>query len=92
VAGFKRIMKPLLAVIRISLFDLGNNRKNLEEIEKDNPFDYFLQSDAWAVRSIYHITRQVTASPCRIVFVKISFTVLPLEQSKTLFKNENKTF
>jgi hypothetical protein len=27
-------------------FDLENNHENLEE---DNPFDYFLQSAAWAI-------------------------------------------
>ena len=27
-------------------FDLENNHENLEE---DNPFDYFLQSTAWAI-------------------------------------------
>jgi hypothetical protein len=38
-------------------FDLGNNHENLEE---DNPFDYFLQSTAWAIRSTYHTTLQAT--------------------------------
>jgi hypothetical protein len=42
-------------------FDLENNHENLEE---DNPFDYFLQS--WAIRSIYHTTLQST--PCQLVF------------------------
>ena len=36
-------------------FDLEN--KNLEE---DNPFDYFLQSTAWAIRSTYHTSFQAT--------------------------------
>jgi hypothetical protein len=48
-------------------FDLENenNHENLEEKE-DNPFDYFLQSITWAIRSTYHITLQVT--PCQLVF------------------------
>jgi hypothetical protein len=36
---------------------LENNHENLEE-EEDNPFDYFLQSTAWAIRSTYHTTLQ----------------------------------
>jgi hypothetical protein len=46
-------------------FDLENknNHKNLEE---DNPFDYFLQSTAWAIRSSYHTKLQAT--PCQLVF------------------------
>ena len=31
-----------------------------ENIEEDNPFDYFLQSIAWAIKSIYHTTLQAT--------------------------------
>jgi hypothetical protein len=46
-------------------FDLENNHENPEEKE-DNPFDYFLQSTAWAIRSTYHTTLQVT--PCQLVF------------------------
>jgi hypothetical protein len=44
-------------------FDLENenNHENLEE-QEDNPFDYFLQSTAWAIRSTYHTTLQAT--PC----------------------------
>jgi hypothetical protein len=40
-------------------FDLENHHENLEE---DNPFDYFLQSTLWAIRSTYHTTLQAT--PC----------------------------
>jgi DNA polymerase III psi subunit len=48
-------------------FDLEkeNNHDKIEETE-DNPFDYFLQSTAWAIRSTYHTTLQAT--PCQIVF------------------------
>jgi hypothetical protein len=46
-------------------FDLENNHENLEE-QEDNPFDYFLQSTAWAIRSTYHKTLQAT--PCQLVF------------------------
>jgi hypothetical protein len=44
-------------------FDLENNHENLEE---DNPLDYFLQSTAWAIRSTYLTTLQAT--PCQLVF------------------------
>jgi hypothetical protein len=44
-------------------FELENNHENLEE---DNPFDYFLQSTAWAIRSTYHTTLQAT--PYQLVF------------------------
>jgi hypothetical protein len=46
-------------------FDLENNHENLEQ-QEDNPFDYFLQSTAWAIRSTYHTTLQAT--PCQLVF------------------------
>jgi hypothetical protein len=42
-----------------------NNHKNLEE-QEDNPFDYSLQSTAWAIRSTYHTT--LRATPCQLVF------------------------
>jgi transposase InsO family protein len=42
-------------------FDLEN-----QELDVDNPFDYFLQSAAWAIRSTFHTTLQ--ASPCQLVF------------------------
>jgi hypothetical protein len=48
-------------------FDLENNHKNLEE-QEDNPFDYFLQSTAFAIRITYHTTLQET--PCQLVFVR----------------------
>jgi hypothetical protein len=48
-------------------FDLENenNHENLEQ-QEDNPFDYFLQSTAWAIRNTYHTTLQAT--PCQLVF------------------------
>ena len=42
-------------------FDLEN-----EKLEADNPFDYFLQPTAWAIRSTYHTT--LKATPCQLVF------------------------
>jgi transposase InsO family protein len=36
-------------------FDLEN-----ENLEEGNPFDYFLQPTAWAIRSTYHTTLQAT--------------------------------
>jgi hypothetical protein len=37
----------------IRSFDLEDNHENLEE-QEDNPFDYFLQSSAQAIKSTYH--------------------------------------
>jgi hypothetical protein len=49
----------------IQSFDFENTHENLKE-QEDNPFDYFLQSTAWAIRSTYHTTLQAT--PCQLVF------------------------
>jgi hypothetical protein len=46
-------------------FELENDHENLEQKE-DNPFDYFLQSTSWAIRSTYHTTLQATA--CQLMF------------------------
>jgi hypothetical protein len=46
-------------------FDLEKNHENIEE-QEDNPFDYFLQSIEWAIRSACHTKLQVT--PCQLVF------------------------
>jgi hypothetical protein len=45
-------------------FDLENNHENLE-LPEGNPFDYFLQFTASAIRSTYHTTLQ--ALPCHFV-------------------------
>jgi hypothetical protein len=37
-----------------------------EDNEEDNPFDYFLHSTVWAIRSTHHTTLQAT--PCQLVF------------------------
>jgi hypothetical protein len=37
-----------------------------ETLKEDNPFDYFLQSTSWAIRSTYHTTLQATH--CQLVF------------------------
>jgi hypothetical protein len=37
-----------------------------ENLEEDNPFEFFLQSTAWVIRSTYHTTLQAT--PCHLVF------------------------
>jgi hypothetical protein len=60
-AIIERVHKVVNDMLRS--FDLENNHENLEE---DNPFDYFLQSTAWAIRSTYHTTLQTT--PCQLVF------------------------
>jgi hypothetical protein len=62
-AIIERVHKVVNDMLRS--FDLENNHENLEELD-DNPFDYFLQSTAWAIRSAYHTTLQVT--PCQLVF------------------------
>jgi hypothetical protein len=62
-AIIERVHKVVNDMLRS--FDLENNHENLE-IQEDNPFDYFLQSTAWAIRSTYHTTLQAT--PCQLVF------------------------
>jgi hypothetical protein len=37
-----------------------------ENLEEDNPFEYFLQSTAWATRSTFHTTLQAT--PFQLVY------------------------
>jgi hypothetical protein len=39
-----------------------------ENLEEDNPSEYFLQSTAWAIRSTYHTTLQATT--CQLVFAR----------------------
>ena len=58
-AIIERVHKVVNDMLRS--FDLEN-----ENLEEDNPFDYFLQSTAWAIRSTYHRTLQAT--PCQLVF------------------------
>jgi hypothetical protein len=41
------------------IWKMKSNHKNLEK-QEDNPFDYFLQSTAWDIRSTYHKTLQAT--------------------------------
>jgi hypothetical protein len=53
-------------------FELENetNHENLKE-QEFNPFDYFLQSTAWSIRSTYHTTLQVSLSHLDIDILKI---------------------
>jgi hypothetical protein len=62
-AIIERVHKVVNHMLRS--FDLENNNENLEQKE-DNPFHYFLQSTAWAIRSFYHTT--LKATPCQLVF------------------------
>jgi transposase InsO family protein len=62
-AIIERVHKVVNDMLRS--FDSENNNENLEE-QIDNPFDYFLQSTAWDIRSTYHTTLQAT--PCQLVF------------------------
>jgi hypothetical protein len=59
----ERVHKVVNDIVRS--FELENNHENRKE-QEDNPFDYFLQSTAWATRSTYHTTLQAT--PCQFVF------------------------
>jgi hypothetical protein len=54
-------------------FDSINNHKNIEE-QDNNPFDYFLQSTEWAIRSTYHTILQVTL--CQLVFLETNDIVI----------------
>jgi hypothetical protein len=49
----------------IRSYDLENNHENLEE-EGDNPFDYFLQSTACAIRINFHTN---TAGKTKPIFI-----------------------
>jgi hypothetical protein len=62
-AIIERVHKVVNDMLRS--FDLEYNHENLEE-QEDYPFDYFLQSTAWDIRSTYHTTMQ--AIPCQLVF------------------------
>jgi transposase InsO family protein len=48
----ERVHKVVNEMLRS--FDL--EKQNLENLHEDNPFDYFLKSTAWAIRSTYHTT------------------------------------
>jgi hypothetical protein len=54
------IIEQVHKVINTMLRSFDLEKENLEE---DNPFEYFLQSTAWAIRSTYH-----TALSCQLVF------------------------
>jgi hypothetical protein len=62
-AIIERVHKVVNDMLRS--FDLENNHENLET-QEDNPFDYFLQSIAWTIRSTYHTTLRATS--CQLVF------------------------
>jgi hypothetical protein len=69
-------------------FDLENNHENLE-VQEDNPFDYFLQSTAWSIRSTYYTTLQAT--PCQLVLAEIWSTILASEQTGIKYQKVNRT-
>jgi hypothetical protein len=81
-AIIERVHKVVEKMLRS--FDLEK-----EDLEEDNPFEYFLQSTAWANKSTYHTILQ--ASPCQLVFGRdmihnIAFTLIGIK-----FKKENRT-
>ena len=68
-----------------------------ETLEEDNPFDYFLQSTAWAIRSTYHTTLQAT--PCQLVFgrdmihniaFKANWNRIQKRKQDLIYKSNNK--
>jgi hypothetical protein len=69
-------------------FDLENNHANLEE-QEDNPFDYFLPSTVWAIRSTYHTTLQAT--PCQLVFGRDMIHNIAFRANWDQIKKENRT-
>jgi hypothetical protein len=64
-AIIERVHKVVNDMLRSFDLENENNHENLEE-QEENPFDYFLQSTASAIRSTYHTTLQAT--PCQLVF------------------------
>jgi hypothetical protein len=60
------ITEQVHKVVNKMLRSFELEKLNLENLEEDNPFDYFFQSNAWAIRSTYHTTLQAT--PCQLVF------------------------
>jgi transposase InsO family protein len=70
-AIIERVHKVVNDMLRS--FDLENNHENLED---DNPFDYFLQSTAWAIRSTYH----TTLVQLRFPLVIAGINTFPMEQ------------
>jgi Integrase core domain len=50
-----------------------------ENLEEDNPFEYFLQSTVWAIRSTYHATLQAT--PCQLVFGRDMIHIIAFKAS-----------
>jgi hypothetical protein len=69
-------------------FDLENNHENLEE-QEDNPFDYFLQSTAWDIRTTYHTTLQAT--PCQLVFGRDLINNIAFRANWDQIQKENRT-
>jgi hypothetical protein len=73
-------------MIRSFELENKNNHENLETHE-DNPFDYFLQSTAWDIRSTYHTTLQATQVTCQPVFGRdMKTTILPSEKTGIEYK------
>jgi hypothetical protein len=62
-AIIERVHKVVNDMLRS--FDMENDNENLQ---KDNPIEYLIQSIAWAIRSTYHTTLQAT--PYQFVFVR----------------------
>jgi hypothetical protein len=64
-AIIERVHKVVNDMLRSFYLENENNHESLEEKE-DTPFNYFLQSTTWTIRSTYHTTLQ--AILCQLVF------------------------
>ena len=60
-----------------------------ETLEEDNPFDYFLQSTACAIRSTYHTTLQAT--PLQLVYSRDMIHNIEFKANWNRIQKENKT-
>jgi hypothetical protein len=58
-AIIERVHKVVNDMIRS--FDLGNNHENLEE-QEDDPYDNFLQSAAWIIRVLEHLSQNTAGN------------------------------
>ena len=74
------------AIIKASTHSCDLENENSDE---DNPFDYLLQSTAWAIRSTYHTTLQAT--PCQLMFGRDMIHNAAIKANWDGVQNENRT-
>jgi transposase InsO family protein len=80
------IIEQVHRVVNKMLRSFDLERENLEE---NNPFDYVLQSTAWAIRSSYHTTLQV--APCQLVFGRDMIHNIAFKANWDQIQKENRT-